>query len=225
LPWLLDPTDEDRSHIGSYDGAAAVLVFFALNAGILGILLAANRSPDAPLLQTFVAYAIAGAITVLLFLLTLVRRGVPLAAALGLRPAPGTQPRRAVLVGAAVGLLTGGLGLAYACVVRSTGWIDLPPPLAGNRVAILPLAVIAAPLVEEVLFRGLLFQGLLRSLKLPVAVLWSAGVFAAVHPMVSWPPVFVLGAAAAIVFHRTRYLPAAIAVHAVYNLVVIALQP
>ena len=83
------------------------------------------------------------------------------------------------------------------------------------------LAVVAAPLVEEVLFRGLVFGGLVRSVRVPLAVVWSAALFACVHPVASWPPVFLMGVVAAVVFQRTRFLPAAMLVHASYNFVVL----
>jgi membrane protease YdiL (CAAX protease family) len=162
---------------------------------------------------------------VVLFSAILSLRGVPVLASLGLRWHAPPSAMHSVLAGAGIGLLAGGLALGYLHLARMTDWIELPTPPTGERTALVLLAVLAAPLVEEVLFRGLLFQGLLRSVGLPFAVLWSAAVFAAVHPMPSWPPVFALGIATALVFHRSRFLPAAIAVHAAYNLVVVALQP
>lgn len=222
LPWLLDPIGEDRREIGVYDGGAALVVFFILQALVLLIAVRGGVAPNS-LLPMFIAFAVAGAVTLLLFWLLLSLRGVDLAGALGLRRPAGRSATGALLGGAALGLLTAGLGLAYLFLVRTTGWFELPDqvPAADERTALILLAVVAAPVVEEVLFRGLVFGGLRRALPLPVALLWSSGLFMAVHPVHSWLPVFCVGVAAAWVYHRTRFLPAAMLLHAVYNLVVV----
>lgn len=221
VPWLLDPVDEQRGSIGVYDGAAAMVVFFVLQGVVL--LITMRRGPDTLSAQAlFLAFSIAGAITVFLFLMMVSLRGVDLVDGLGLRARSLPSAAGRLLLGVLAGAATGAIGLSYLHLVRTTGWIDLPPPPPDvDRTALLLLAVIAAPLCEEIIFRGLLFQGLRRSVKLPLAVLWSAALFAAVHPAHSWLPVFVMGATAALVFHRTRLLPAAMAVHAVYNLIVV----
>lgn len=80
------------------------------------------------------------------------------------------------------------------------------------------LILIAAPLTEEVFFRGFLLQGLARRLSFwPAAVVTSA-IFALAH--VWWQlylPIFVLGLAFAWLFWRTGSLWAPIAAHATIN--------
>jgi len=95
---------------------------------------------------------------------------------------------------------------------------------SGDRPVLLLLGVVAAPVVEELLFRGLLLGGLLRSVPTFVAVLWSALLFTFVHPMVSWPAVFLLGTACAVVRQRSNFLPACMLMHAAYNAVVVGWQ-
>jgi membrane protease YdiL (CAAX protease family) len=89
----------------------------------------------------------------------------------------------------------------------------------------LPLALIAAPLFEEFIFRGLIFGGLRRSFGIWPAALASA---ACCSPSCTRRfrsiPVFVLGVCAALVYDRTRSLLAPMIVHAVYNAVVIGAQ-
>ena len=99
---------------------------------------------------------------------------------------------------------------------------EIPNPKPAEQAQLLLLACVAAPIVEEILFRGMVFQGLLRSVRWPWAVAWSALLFAVVHPHVSWPPVFLLGVAAAVLLRRTGYLPAAMLLHATYNYLVVA---
>jgi membrane protease YdiL (CAAX protease family) len=86
------------------------------------------------------------------------------------------------------------------------------------------VAILAAPVFEEFIFRGLLFGGLRRSFGPLAAVLASAAIFAIVHPPISMIPVFAMGVVAAFVYNRTRMLAAPIVVHAIYNAAVIVSQ-
>ena len=86
------------------------------------------------------------------------------------------------------------------------------------------LSIVAAPIFEEFIFRGLVYGGLRRSLApLPAAVA-SAALFAIVHPPISCVPVFVLGVLAAVVYERSRFLLAPIATHVVYNAIVVGVS-
>jgi ABC-2 type transport system permease protein len=86
------------------------------------------------------------------------------------------------------------------------------------------VAVAAAPVFEEFIFRGLIFGGLRRTLGLGLATVASAAIFAIVHPPLSVMPVFVLGVAAALVYERTKMLAAPMLAHALYNAVVLGFQ-
>src|SRR5260370_22589724 len=86
------------------------------------------------------------------------------------------------------------------------------------------LVIMAAPLFEEFLLRGLIFQGLRRTTGPALAVLGSAALFAIVHPPISVVPVFGPGIAAAISFQQSGFLLAPILTHAVYNACVIFLN-
>src|SRR5260370_9324105 len=87
----------------------------------------------------------------------------------------------------------------------------------GQPIWICMLSVLAAPVFEEFIFRGLLFQGLRRSTGPILAVFGSAALFALVHPPIAVIPVFGLGIAAAISFHPSRLIWAPTAATAVYN--------
>ena len=86
------------------------------------------------------------------------------------------------------------------------------------------LAIVAAPLCEEFLFRGLIFKGLERSAGTILAVLGSAALFALVHPPIAVLPVFGLGIATAMSFRSSGFLLAPMLTHAVYNTCVIFLN-
>lgn len=223
LPWLLDPVDEPRREVALFDGSAALLVFFVLQAFATWLLLPRGAS-EVPSTTLLLAFVLAGGLTVLMFLIVLASRGVDVGEALLFGGAGQTSRVVACATGIAVGAGLGLFGLGYSALVRSQGWSELPALPSDGGLALALLAVLAAPVVEEVLFRGLVFGGLVRSVGLPLAVLWSAGLFAAVHPAVSWLPVGLMGAAAALLLHRTRFLPAAMLLHASYNFVVVTWQ-
>jgi len=85
-------------------------------------------------------------------------------------------------------------------------------------------AVIFAPLVEELLFRGVLLRALLRKVDPAIAVLVSAVVFALVHyigdpnTLPFLPALAGLGAVLALTAVRTGDLSASIFIHAGFNL-------
>lgn len=225
LPWLLDPRSELRRDIGLYDGAVALVWFFILQAVIVLIAIASTLGFN--LTHVFFAFSLAGAISLTVSWFLMSMRGVDVPLALGLVRPAGEGRGRAMLKGATLGLAAGAIGIAYIHLMREIDAFEFtphPPTQAGHLVLVL-LAVVAAPIVEECLFRGMIFSGLRRAFPFPAALLWSTALFAAVHPMQSWLPVFLMGAAAAWIFHRSRYLPAAMATHAIYNLIVVVFAP
>jgi hypothetical protein len=96
----------------------------------------------------------------------------------------------------------------------------LDPAAWGGAAAV---AILAAPLVEEYLFRGLVYRGLRRTWGVLPSALAGALLFAIVHPPVSFAPVFVLGVLAALSFERGRRLLAPVLTHLVYNAAVVFL--
>lgn len=80
------------------------------------------------------------------------------------------------------------------------------------------LAVIAAPLFEELFFRGFLFRGLANSWGWVLGAAVSAAAFGAAHAQFTiFVPLFTLGFALAWVYKRTGSLWTAIALHALFN--------
>lgn len=89
------------------------------------------------------------------------------------------------------------------------------------RISYAVMAVVFAPFAEEYLFRGLLYKALDREWGGWRAVVGSAAFFAIYHPVLSWPPVFLLGAINALLFKKTGRLAPAVVLHMVYNAVVL----
>ena len=89
-----------------------------------------------------------------------------------------------------------------------------PPWLAG--LAGLLLMVLLAPVVEELLFRGLIFRLLRRSFGMLLSVLLSAGCFALMHGQPELPQIFG-GIVFALAYEWSRNLWVAVALHASAN--------
>jgi len=80
------------------------------------------------------------------------------------------------------------------------------------------VGVIIAPLVEEIFFRGFLFQGFRQRYGWIPALLLSSGIFAAAHlDPVSFIPTFALGAAMGYVYHRSNSIWPGVILHFLNN--------
>jgi membrane protease YdiL (CAAX protease family) len=200
LPYLLDPAASPPARVTAADGLIAAMLFFILQ--ILLLILLKDK--------------VAGVLTYVLLRLVYWRRktaGVP-------RMARGRHPWRWGTAGAAVSALC---GIAYTLVLQ-------PPaaaPVGGSSwdgLWLLALGVLAAPLCEEFIFRGLLQGGLRRSLPAWQAIGIAAALFAMMHPPASMLPVFVLGLCAGIAYERSGALLAPMLVHAGYNAALLAYQ-
>jgi membrane protease YdiL (CAAX protease family) len=230
LPYLLDPTEAPPPALVVADGVVAAMGFFVLQSLLL-LLFQALEWPlaKAVTLAFFGAGATVSLLTVAFYFHTRLPRLVD---ALGLRR-PG-QPKAAlaaVVTGALAGLGAAAFALAYVrLVVPNISFLReaserAPNLLTGgdfsSRVWLVGLTVIAAPVFEEFIFRGVLFAGFRRSFGTPLAAFASAVVFALVHPPVAAPVVFLMALGAAFVYERWRWLGAPIATHCVYNGIVV----
>ncbi len=91
------------------------------------------------------------------------------------------------------------------------------------RVAIIVAAVIATPIFEELLFRGLLQTSLRRISGSPVVAIFLASfAFAIVHPDWTVPAIFVLSLGIGLCYELSRNLIAAVVMHAAFNAFTIA---
>lgn len=92
---------------------------------------------------------------------------------------------------------------------------------------LLAQAAILAPIMEELVFRGTFFPAIARvARRVPTGVVLSSFLFAAIHPqgVAGWPPLFVVGAMAALLAYQRGSLVPAIAMHAAHNLAVMLLS-
>jgi membrane protease YdiL (CAAX protease family) len=80
------------------------------------------------------------------------------------------------------------------------------------------VAVVAAPISEELLFRGFLQPAIGRWTGRGSAIVLSAAFFAAAHmDLYAMPLLLILGIALAWVYDRTRSLAAPVALHMAFN--------
>lgn len=96
----------------------------------------------------------------------------------------------------------------------------------GGVAVSLVVAAIIAPILEEVVFRGLLFQGLgLRIHGVALPVVLSSLAFASIHPQgpATWLVLGWIGAMGCLLVHQTGSLIPAIVMHALHNFTIIVL--
>jgi ABC-2 type transport system permease protein len=223
LPYLLDPVASPPARVSTADGLIAAMLFFVLQVITGTLIRLQDRPAHGP--QIVFVFAVAGALTYGSVRFTQWRAKVREVPAL-----LGAGWPQALVTGAAFGAAAAALGIAYLQAVHGLGLIEEASARARAAGAtplgvwMLPLGVLAAPLFEEFIFRGLVFGGLRRSMRLLPAATASAAVFAIVHPPLSMLPVFALGVCAAWAYDRSRLLMAPMIVHGVYNAAVIGWQ-
>ncbi|MGW8390726.1 CPBP family intramembrane glutamic endopeptidase [Pseudoduganella sp. HUAS MS19] len=220
LPYLLDPAASPPPRVSASDGIVAAILFFLLQLLVAGALYLAGK----PLSMTTVtlSFVVAGA-----FVYGLARLLYWRSAAAGvprLWNGPWTKAWRSVFGwGLLMALPALACGFLWLAILRHFGAMPgAPKQLALAWLA--PLAILAAPVFEEFIFRGQLFGGLRRSLPAWQAMAASAALFAVIHPPPAMAPVFVLGLCTAIAAERSKSLLAPMLVHALYNAGMLALQ-
>jgi membrane protease YdiL (CAAX protease family) len=232
IPYLLDPAQSPPRRLSLVDGLIAVQAFLTVQGLVLIILLVAG-TPLPVGTEVLIATGIAGAVVGVASLYFL-RRVPGLLVLTGLVADPaGPRPtaRQVLVPGVVAGVLAGLVAIAYMAAVGRVEalrpWKEalaaVPSPTADP--GWFAWVVLAAPLFEEFLFRGLVYQGLRRSVRPAVAVLGSAALFALVHPSFKLLPVFVLGVATALSFRRSRLLWTSVLTHVVYNAIVAIVGP
>jgi len=88
----------------------------------------------------------------------------------------------------------------------------------GGVILLLLVLVVAAPIVEEIFYRGLLLRGLERRLGTSWAVVLSSLIFAVSHfELLPFPALFIFGAGVGILAVRTGRLGPGIVAHFAYN--------
>jgi membrane protease YdiL (CAAX protease family) len=223
--YLLDPSASPPPRVSLSDGLMAALMFFVIQ-GMVVIFETQALKLQLDGRTVWFGFSVAGAVTygvVRLFYWRSRTQGVPVLVGGGPR-----AWRQNGLWGVVGGVAAAVCGIVYLDVISAMGLLP-PPPASSITDPYLPywlaaLMIVAAPVFEEFIFRGLIFGGLRRSLGLPVAALASAAIFGLVHPVLSVIPVAIMGLIAALAYERTAALMAPMLVHALYNAAVFVFQ-
>ncbi|MHC4390471.1 MAG: lysostaphin resistance A-like protein [Planctomycetota bacterium] len=102
------------------------------------------------------------------------------------------------------------INTAAVLIVSSTSWAQIAFVVA--------IAVLSAPLLEEILFRGFLYGYARQRIGIAQAIVATAAFFALVHPPVDWAPIFALGVALCVAYERAGSIAAPMTVHFVNNM-------
>lgn len=221
LPFILDPAAAPPARVSLSDGLIAAQLFFVGQAILTLIVTYDGQALTGR--DLLIAFAASGAVTFLVMRFAFWRlksEGVPRVF--------GRGAVKAVARGLAGGLAAAGIAYVYLFLTPLPSWFKQPTdtllPGGSDMLMLSLLAVAAAPVFEEFIFRGLIYGGLRRSIGVGGSVLASAALFAIVHPPIGVPPVFVVGIITALVYERTRLLIGPIAVHAAYNACIVSFQ-
>ena len=117
-----------------------------------------------------------------------------------------------------------GLGLALISKIAIVLGVLSQEPITEQNVpdpffwaVSLATTVVLIPIVEELLFRGILFGSFCRAFSYKIAIVLSAVLFMLVHSMVSWPSVFVIGVLLAWLYWQTDNLAVTMVIHGTVN--------
>lgn len=106
-------------------------------------------------------------------------------------------------------------------VAESTQQVSQQPALmtlfAGSALTGVAVGCVAVPIVEELLYRGMLYRSLRSGYGSAVSLLSSTLLFTLDHPLTAAVPVFCAGVCMTLALERSRSLYAALLVHMLYN--------
>jgi len=140
-------------------------------------------------------------------------------------------PARNWALGATLGLVGGLIAIGYGQLLSEV--LDIDARSGGGPIArmvselrdspteglcALIAGALLAPISEELLFRRMIFAGLLQATRrLAPSVLLSGLFFAIVHPAPGFPLIFGVGAVSSLLFARTGSLASSVAFHVAFN--------
>lgn len=207
-----------------FAGLFAAIVGTAIGIGLIG----RDVDSDDPGLLLVSLLAQASGVVLAVWIISRTRGQGSLRADFGLEVRGHDLPWLLIGIGLQVGAAILLLPLSVLGPDQAQGVVEGFEDARGDAtIAVFAFAVVAlAPVVEELLFRGLLLRALLRRTTAGAAVLWSAGIFAGIHVVLdpsvgsaqALPALVALGILSADQAVRTRSLSRSILLHAGFNL-------
>lgn len=230
------PTEPERATLAPWtwtDVVPVIVLVLPLSFGVQWVIVTAlrwllsgvsldTRRPIEALLSDVAAYA---AIFGLVVLFVKVRRHAPLSA-LGLRRVSWRWIAAAIPFAFLAFVLEGVTGLLSRTLfpaAPSNQCVDIRSAYQGALwLALLGVAVVA-PLVEEIVFRGMVFGWLQQRVPLAAAVIISAALFSLEHisflEVTLFLPIFTAGVVLAILYHHAKSVWPTVIVHGTFNLI------
>ena len=114
-----------------------------------------------------------------------------------------------------------GFGISFfskiSILITVLGGEPIPEPSIPDGFLWMATSVVLLPIVEEFLYRGILFGSFSSAISYPKAIVFSAAFFLFGHNKVSWPAVFVIGILLAWIYWRTDNLAVTMVIHGTTN--------
>jgi membrane protease YdiL (CAAX protease family) len=123
------------------------------------------------------------------------------------------------VLGLAIAGVLGGIAQALLPSAQNQQCIAVQKEYGHSILLALPVVCVAAPIVEETIFRGVLYRWLRGVLPMGLAMLFSGAVFAAAHAVtLLFLPLLGFGVLLAWIYERSGSLWPGVIVHALFNL-------
>ncbi len=216
LPWLSEPVENPPKRVYPMHAILALIGFESLTSGIRGGL--SHVASISSTANVAISYISAAVVVTAICWVWMFRNGLVVMPKL---------PQLPVLRPIAWGLATScAAGLAVQMFLKL---YSNSPPLAayatpGNlphadydKWCLLGMWVIAAPIFEEWIIRGMLYRSLRRNWGIAVSVALSAVLFATLHPAAGCISLVTLGVMTALATEKTNRLWPSMIIHAGYN--------
>ena len=213
--YLMEPVEEEPPSWGVDDGLWSVVVFLLVQVLVTVIGGVTGGVTREVILSSFV---VGGLVAVGFTKLRQRQKGIPLPEFPGEGGRVGRSRLIVEIVVAAAVCLAAGIGWTLILETGVFGGMEGELGSEWNPVVLILLAVVAAPILEELLFRGFMCRTMLGFWSKRNAIFGSALIFAIVHPGTSFPPVFLLGIATAVLYLRSRSVVPGMILHGLYNL-------
>lgn len=215
---------ESPNYPGLWPAAGFILLYFVLQAVCTGLIMAATGTRSA--MPVVIIFGLVAAAIIQLFLMWLYLREPGRMAILGLNSFGKIPLRQATALAFVVIMAAMAFNYIYATyVIPGVGMqeemakiLAAIPRTPVNIAAIFFAIAIAAPIVEELLFRGMLQNAVAKYVPFWAAILLSSFLFAVVHmQLYAIPGLMSLSIAFGYLYHRTGSLRTNIILHMANN--------
>lgn len=123
------------------------------------------------------------------------------------------------VAGLAIAGILGGIAESLLRTTQNQQCVTVQQQYGHSILLALPVVCVAAPIVEETVFRGVVYRWLRGVVPVRTAMVLSAAVFALAHAItLLFLPLFGLGILLAWVYERSRSIWPGVLVHAMFNL-------